>query len=125
MPFILFGKGTIMESAVQNYFDSLNFCPAVVMRSDSAEAIKAMIRTGLGVSVLFLWNLDSDPRSSMLSLVRTDAPPLSLRMGLIRMRASYTPRAVLKFVELAARVNSKHLRLATLGRPAHFSVHKA
>ncbi|MCU1257501.1 MAG: LysR family transcriptional regulator [Bryobacterales bacterium] len=113
VPFILFGKGTIMASVVQNYFDSLNFCPTVVMRSDSSEAIKAMIRTGLGISVLFLWNLDSDPRSSMLSLVRTGAPPLSLRMGLIRLKASYTPRAVLEFVELAARVTTKNLRLVT------------
>jgi DNA-binding transcriptional LysR family regulator len=111
VPFILFGKGTLMESVIQNYFNSLSFRPTVVMRSDSSEAIKAMIRAGLGVSVLFLWNIDSDPRSSIFSVVRTDAPPLSLRMGLIRIKSSYTARAVNEFIALAARANWKNLHL--------------
>lgn len=111
IPFILFGKGTLMESVIQSYFNSLDFCPPVVMRSDNSEAIKAVVRAGLGISVLFLWNIASDPRSSMLSIVRTDAPPLSLRMGLIRLKSSFTPRAVMEFIELAARMNWKKLHL--------------
>ncbi len=113
VPFILFGKGTLMESVVQNYFDSMNFCPTVVMRSDNSEAIKAVVRAGLGISVLFLWNIASDPRSSMLSIVRTDAPPLSLRMGLIRRKSSFTPRAVTEFIELAAGMNWKKLHMVS------------
>lgn len=108
-PFILFRKGTLMESTIQNYLNSLNFRPSVVMRSDSAEAIKAMIRTGLGLSVLFLWNIDSDPGG--LSVLRTDAPPLSLRMALIRMKSGYTPKAVNEFIQLAAGMNWKNLHL--------------
>ena len=111
VPFILFGKGTAMESAVRHYFQSLNFHPSVVMRSDSSEAIKAMIRAGLGVSVLFLWNIDAETRGSAFKVIRTNAPPLSLRMALVRLRSSFTPKAVLEFIELSGRMNWKNLHL--------------
>jgi DNA-binding transcriptional LysR family regulator len=113
VPFILFGKGTVMESTIRHYFHALNFQPRVVMRSDSSEAIKAMIRAGLGVSVLFLWNIDSEKRSSVFKVIRTDAPPLSLRMALIRAKSTYTQRAVQEFIQLAGRMNWKNLHLLT------------
>jgi DNA-binding transcriptional LysR family regulator len=109
VPFILFSKGSLMESAVQNYLDSLNFVPNVVMRSDSAEAIKAMIRTGLGISVLFLWNLGTDPRRMGFSVIRTEAPPLSLRMALIRHKSRYATKAMAAFMELAGKMSWKTL----------------
>jgi LysR family transcriptional activator of glutamate synthase operon len=113
-PFILFAKGTLMESVIQNYLDSLNFLPNVVMRSDSAEAIKAMIRSGLGISVLFLWNLGTDPRRLGFSVVRTEAPPLLLRMALIRQRSTYATRPVNEFIQLAGKTDWKNLRRLTL-----------
>jgi len=111
VPFILFGKGTVMESTIRHYFNSLNFQPSVVMRSDSSEAIKAMIRAGLGISVLFLWNIDAEMRGSVFKVIRTDAPPLSLRMALIRSKSGYTQRAVFEFIQLAGRMNWKNLHL--------------
>jgi DNA-binding transcriptional LysR family regulator len=109
VPFISFAKGTAMESAIRHYFQSLNFHPSVVMRSDSAEAIKAMIRAGLGVSVLFLWNIDAEVRSSTFSVIRTNAPPLSLRMALVRLRSGFTPKAVQEFINLTGGMNWKNL----------------
>jgi DNA-binding transcriptional LysR family regulator len=111
VPFILFGKGTVMESTIRHYFHSLNFQPSVVMRSDSSEAIKAMIRAGLGISVLFLWNIDMEMRSATFKVIRTDAPPLSLRMALMRSKSAYTPKAVDEFIQLAGRMNWKNLHL--------------
>jgi DNA-binding transcriptional LysR family regulator len=110
-PFILFRKGTLIEMVIAQYFNGLDFRPNVVMRSDSSEAIKAMIRAGLGISVLLLWNLDGDSRSSGFSVLRTDAPTLSVRMALIRVQSSYTPRAVREFIQLASSANWKHLHL--------------
>lgn len=116
VPFILFAKGTAMESAIRHYFQSLNFHPSVVMRSDSAEAIKAMIRAGLGVSVLFLWNIDAEVRGSAFTVIRTNAPPLSLRMALVRLRSGYTPKAVQEFIKLTGGMNWKNLHPLKDGR---------
>lgn len=116
VPFISFAKGTAMESAIRHYFQSLNFHPSVVMRSDSAEAIKAMIRAGLGVSVLFLWNIDAEVRSSTFSVIRTNAPPLSLRMALVRLRSGFTPKAVQEFINLTGGMNWKNLHPIKISR---------
>jgi DNA-binding transcriptional LysR family regulator len=90
-----------MEALVSSYLDGLNFRPKVVMRSDSAEAIKAMIRAGLGISVLFVWNINPDLRSRSLQIVRTEAQPLVLRMALIRRQGTPVYGAVQDFVLIA------------------------
>jgi DNA-binding transcriptional LysR family regulator len=95
---------------IRNYFYSLDFRPNVVMRSDSSEAIKAMIRAGLG-SVLFLWNIDAETNGSPFKVIRTDAPPLSLRMALIRSGTGYRPKAAIEFIQLAGHRNWKNLHL--------------
>ena len=109
-PFILFQKGSPMGVVVQNYLDALNFCPNVVMRSDSAEAIKAMIRAGLGMSVLFLWNINADLQKSRFTIVQTEAPPLISRIALIRLESTYISNAVMEFIELARGTGWKYLR---------------
>jgi hypothetical protein len=44
-------------------------------------------------------------------VIRTDAPPLSLRMALIRSRTGYAPKAVMEFLQLAGYMNWKNLHL--------------
>jgi len=110
-PFILFQKGTRMEPVVQSYFDSLNFRPRVVMRSDSAEAIKSMVRAGLGLSVLFLWNVDAAERAEAFTIVRTEAPPLTSLMALVKLKTSYQSRPVQAFTEMAVQTRWKDLPL--------------
>lgn len=109
VPFILFQEESPMGSIVRNYLNALNFHPNVVMRSDSAEAIKAMIRAGMGISVLFLWNIDADLQKSGFTVIQTEAPLLKSRISLIRLKSDYTSHAVTGFVELARRMTWKHL----------------
>jgi len=109
VPFILFQKGSRMETTVQAYLDQLNFRPRVVMRSDSAESIKAMLCARLGISVLFVWNINADLRSKTLNVIKTEHPPLELRMALIRPKASFTPPAVAEFIEISKSMNWQNL----------------
>jgi DNA-binding transcriptional LysR family regulator len=51
-PFILFGKGSHMQNLIDRYFTEMDFHPVVVMTFDNADAIKAMIRASLGISLL-------------------------------------------------------------------------
>jgi DNA-binding transcriptional LysR family regulator len=109
-PFILFREDSPMGILVQNYLSALNFVPHAVMRSDSAEAIKAMVLADMGVSLLFLWNIDSDTQKSRFSFIKTEAPPFISRIALVRRKADYTPRAVNEFVALARGISAKHFR---------------
>ena len=99
-----------MGVLVQNHLNSLGFVPNAVMRSDSAEAIKAMVLAGMGVSLLFLWNIDGDAQKSRFSIIKTKAPPLISQIALIMLKGDYTPRAVSEFVTIARAVSAKHFR---------------
>ena len=108
-PFILYEHDSWIERIIHSYFNRLGFSPKVVMRSDSAEAIKAFVRSGLGVSVLFLWNINSEPRGSPMTVLRTDAPPLTSDMALLKMRTRLTSPAVRAFIELSRCIKWKNL----------------
>lgn len=122
-PFILFEKGTRMEEIVRNYLHGLNFRPNVVMRSDNAEAIKAMIRAGSGLSVLLLWTIDQDLQRKTLRVVKTDAPPLELCMAMIKMKRGYTAPPVKEFIKLVQANRWKNLE--TMPQPGSPVVNSA
>jgi DNA-binding transcriptional LysR family regulator len=109
-PFILFPKDSPMGILVHNHLSALDFVPNAVMSSDSAEAIKAMVLAGMGVSLLFLWNIDLDAQRPRFSVVQTNAPPLITRIALIQLRGGYTSPAVGEFVTLARGLSAKHFR---------------
>ncbi len=115
VPFILFQEGSPMGVIVRNHLNALNLHPNVIMRSGSAEAIKAMIRAGMGISVLFLWNIDADVQKSRFTVIETEAPVLKARISLIHLKTDYTSHAVSEFVELARGMKWKHLHPVTTG----------
>jgi len=71
------------------------------MRFDTPEAIKAMIRSGLGVSMLPLWVVDAELKNKTLSLIRQQEQPLSARVALVTRKLSYVPQPVVAFLEVA------------------------
>jgi DNA-binding transcriptional LysR family regulator len=115
VPFILFQKGSRMQDMIDAHFQRIGFRPNVVMRSDSADAIKAMVKSRLGVAMLVLWNANQELRSGSLRVIHTDTPPLSARMVLLKRRSSYTPRAFSAFVEVAQRMNWSNLHPLAAG----------
>jgi len=108
-PFILFEKGTRMEEIVRNYLHGLNFRPNVVMRSDNAEAIKAMVRAGAGVAILLAWTVNADLQRRALHIVKTDAPPLEICMALIKRKSAYTSPPARAFIDLVRQMKWKNM----------------
>ena len=100
-PFILFQRASRMEEQIDRYFVGLDFHPRVIMRFDNADAIKAMIRTGLGISMLPFWTVGADIRRRALTLIRQQEPPLLGKIALVSRRSSYVPRPVAAFLEFA------------------------
>jgi DNA-binding transcriptional LysR family regulator len=99
-PFISYASGSRIEAIIQHYFDECRFRPRVVMRSDSAAAIIAMVKDGVGVSMAFLYAVHAELRTGQIRTISVDMPPLMARMSLIKLRSSYTPRALGAFIEL-------------------------
>jgi DNA-binding transcriptional LysR family regulator len=100
-PFILSSKGSRIEDLIDRYFAENDFRPKVIMTFDSAEAIKAMIRTGLGISMLPMWAVDGDLKRGTLSVIRQREPRLISKVELASRKSNYLPAAVKAFVALA------------------------
>jgi DNA-binding transcriptional LysR family regulator len=109
VPFILFQKGSSMQNMIDGYFQRIPFRPHVVMRSDSAEAIKAMVKSRLGVAMLFLYNANEEFRNGSLHVIHTDAPPLSARMVLLKRNSSYASKVLIAFTKVAQSMNWTNL----------------
>lgn len=117
-PFILYRKGSRMEESVDRYFAANNFRPRVIMRFDNAEAIKAMIQTGLGISMLPLWIIDAELKSGRLAAIRQEEPPLFSKIALLSRRSSYMSQVVRAFIDETRTFewNSPRLATASLAR---------
>jgi DNA-binding transcriptional LysR family regulator len=112
-PFILYRKGGLFESFIDSYFAEAGFKPRVIMRFDNAEAIKAMIRLGLGISVLPMWVVYEELQNKTLFLIRQKERPLIGKIALVRRRTGYTPQPVAAFLDAARSWDWKNVRLPT------------
>jgi DNA-binding transcriptional LysR family regulator len=112
-PFILYSKGSRIEDLIERYFAEIDFQPRVIMTFDSGEAIKAMIRTGLGISMLPMWIVDGDLKRGGLSLIRQRERRLFSRVELAARKSNYVPAAVQAFVQMARTFQFRTPRLVS------------
>ncbi len=110
-PFVLYRKGSVMENLIDRYFASHQFHPRVMMRLDNAEAIKAMIKSKLGVSMLPFWTIASEVRERTLQPARLKEPPLLGRLVLVTRKPAYLSQPVKAFLEAAQDWRWKDARL--------------
>jgi DNA-binding transcriptional LysR family regulator len=112
-PFILYSKGSRIEDLIERYFAEIDFHPKVIMTFDSGEAIKAMIRSGLGVSMLPMWIVDRDLKRGGLSLIRQRERRLISKVELASRRSNYVPGVVRAFVQVARTFRFRTPRLVS------------
>jgi DNA-binding transcriptional LysR family regulator len=115
--FILFRKGSRMQESIDRYFATNGFEPNIVMRLDNSDLIKAMVRAGLGISMLPFWVVAKDVKDGQLSLIRQTESPLYSKLALVRRKLSYIPRPVQAFIAAARTLDQEHLRLLKAPRP--------
>jgi DNA-binding transcriptional LysR family regulator len=101
-PFILHQRGSRLGELTEQYFAQVGFRPKVAMRFDHPATAKAMVQTGLGISLLPSWTVADELAAGTLARIEHEEPPLVAKMVLATRRASYTPRAVAAFTRLAA-----------------------
>lgn len=103
-PFILFKEGSQVERTIDAHFARLNFHPRVVMRFDHAEAIKAMVRIGAGISFLPHWSVASELAAGELIPLRFGSMPLTSRIVLAVRQSGAIPPPVRGLIDIAHRI---------------------
>jgi DNA-binding transcriptional LysR family regulator len=99
--FILFREGSRMEESIDRYLAAHSFSPHVVMRFDDAEFICAMVRAGMGISMLPIWAVHRDIKEGKLFRIRQSEPPLHSKIAMVRRKSGLLSRATGAFVNTA------------------------
>jgi DNA-binding transcriptional LysR family regulator len=68
--FILYEKHTAMQNVIDRYFASLGVTPHITMEAENNEAIKSLVRAGLGASIMPLCAVAQEPPGSPLCVLR-------------------------------------------------------
>jgi DNA-binding transcriptional LysR family regulator len=110
-PFVLFEAGSATRSVIDNFFASQDIRPIVVMDTENVEIIKAMVRTGLGISIVPYQAIAREVRAGQLFCTRIDGHPLFRETGWVYARTNRTPRMISELLKAFDEVRSR-LRLA-------------
>jgi len=100
-PFILYTPGSSFGGLIDRYFAQMNFHPRVDTRFDSTEGIKAMVRSGLGLSMLPRWTIETELTNGSLFLINQQEPRLLAQIVLVTRPFVHAPQPVRAFIEMA------------------------
>lgn len=110
-PFILFESGSGTRRVIDSFFASQGIQPTVVMETENIEIIKAMVRTGLGISIGPYQAIAREVRAGQLFCTRIEGHELFRETGWVYARANRTPRMVSELLKAFDEVRGR-LRLA-------------
>jgi DNA-binding transcriptional LysR family regulator len=101
-PFVLYPKRSNMRSMIDGFFKEIGVTPRVVMEADDTEALKKLVETGFGYSILPEYALHGGPRyfSAMRVKGHRLARAQALAMARTEHRRALTD-AVARFLQTA------------------------
>jgi DNA-binding transcriptional LysR family regulator len=93
-PFVLFETGSITRHVVEEFFSRERIAPPVIMETENVEIIKAMVRSGLGISIIPWQAAAADVTTHRLFCSRIADTSLVRRTGWLYPKMGRLPRAV-------------------------------
>jgi DNA-binding transcriptional LysR family regulator len=110
-PFVLFEKESATRHVIDHFFASQNIEPVVVMDTENVEIIKAMVRTGLGISIVPYQAIAREVKAGQLFCTRIAGHELFRETGWVYARANRTPRMISELLKTFDEVRGR-LRLS-------------
>jgi DNA-binding transcriptional LysR family regulator len=99
-PFILFETGSITRRLVDDFFMRERIEPQIVMETENVEIIKAMVRHGLGISIVPWQAAAADVASRQLHWSRVAGHTLVRETGWLYPKMGRLPRAVSEVIRV-------------------------
>ena len=109
-PFVLFEPESNTRRVIDEFFTTSRIDPQIVMETENVEIIKAMVRNGIGISIIPFQAVTRDVSSGHLFCARIEGRSLGRETGWVYPKMSRTPRAVQEVIRAFERVRPK-LRL--------------
>jgi DNA-binding transcriptional LysR family regulator len=93
-PFVLFEPGSATRRIIDSLFVTERIEPTVVMDTENVEIIKAMVRTGLGISLVPYQAVAREVAAGQFFCARIEGHELVRETGWVYPRANRIPRMV-------------------------------
>ena len=116
VPFLLYPKGTVLRILIDRFFDRIGIAPDVVMEADDTEAIKRLVESGFGYSILPEHALRQRIRS--LKTFRVEKHPIRRGLALAMVQTAYPRKLTLSIQDSLKNLLLDDLRRSDQGSPA-------
>ena len=93
-PFVLFEAGSATRHVIDSFFLTERVEPTVVMDTENVEIIKAMVKTGLGISIVPYQAIAREVRAGQFFCARIEGHELVRETGWVYARANRVPRMI-------------------------------
>jgi len=99
-PFVLFETGSITRRIVEEFFAREGIAPPIIMETENVEIIKAMVRSGLGISIIPWQAAAADVSTRQLFCSRITGVSLVRQTGWLYPKMGRLPRAVTEVIRV-------------------------
>lgn len=110
-PFVLFETGSNTRRVVDEFFVKERIEPRIVMETENVEILKAMVKTGLGITIIPYQAVAAEVRARRLFSRRVSGHSLIRDTGWIYPKMSRLPRTVSEVLAAFDRIKPR-LRMA-------------
>jgi DNA-binding transcriptional LysR family regulator len=98
-PFVLFETGSATRRVIDSFFVTEKIEPRVVMDTENVEILKAMVKTGLGISIVPYQAIAREVRAKQFFCARIEGHELMRETGWVYARAHRVPRMIHEVLE--------------------------
>ena len=98
--FILYEKKTVMRKLIDDFFRDLDITPRIAMVMENIEAIKSLVGSGLGASVLPQHAVGDNAMDKKVRMLRVQNHVLRRQLGLLSLKSAMPPNVVHQFSQL-------------------------
>jgi DNA-binding transcriptional LysR family regulator len=105
--YVLYSKGTYTFELIQKYFREEQIALNTVIELRSMEAIKELVKSGIGVSILAPWVAEKEISDGTLSAFPLGKRKLKRQWGVLHWRNPNLPLPLTQFIEACARACAK------------------
>jgi DNA-binding transcriptional LysR family regulator len=114
-PFVAFEPGSATRRVIDSLFVTEKVEPTIVMDTENVEIIKAMVKTGLGISIVPYQAIAREVRAGQFFCARIDGHELVRETGWVYAGANRVPRVIHELLTAFDSIKSR-LQLAPRGR---------
>jgi DNA-binding transcriptional LysR family regulator len=93
-PFVLYEPGSNTRRVIDEFFIKEKIQPRIVMETENVEIIKAMVKSGIGITIISQQAVEREVKEGQLAACRLTGHTLVRETGWVYLKANRVPRKV-------------------------------